>query len=111
VAKWKRFGLPSRHERVRFPPSSFRGTGRRSLTSSLFVGATARIATPTLNMTDTNPTVQSISVDQLAAMPDEQRAALLQAQGTAALTPMVLALIKAKDDMSRVVLGDVMFVM
>ena len=62
-------------------------------------------------MTDENPTAQSISVDQLAAMPDEQRAALLQAQDTAALTPMVLALVKAKDDTSRVVLGDVMFIM
>ena len=44
-------------------------------------------------------------------MPDEQRAALLQAQDTAALTPMVLALIKANDDASRVVMGDVMFIM
>ena len=64
----------------------------------------------TLDMTDANPPAQSISVDQLAAMPDEQRAALLQAQDTAALTPMVLALVKAEDDMSRVVLGDVMFI-
>ena len=64
-----------------------------------------------LDMTDANPAAQSISVDQLAAMPDEQRAALLQAQDAAALTPMVLALVKAKDDMSRVVLGDVMFIM
>jgi hypothetical protein len=65
----------------------------------------------TLNMTDANLISQSISVDQLAAMPDEQRAALLQAQDTAALAPMILALVKAKDDTSRVVLGDVMFIM
>jgi hypothetical protein len=58
-----------------------------------------------------NPTAHSISVDQLAAMPDAQRTELLQAQDTAALTPMVLALVKAEDDMSRVVLGDVMFIM
>jgi hypothetical protein len=32
----------------------------------------------TLDMTDENPTAQSISVDQLAAMPDEQRTALLR---------------------------------
>jgi hypothetical protein len=59
----------------------------------------------------TNPTAQSISVDQLAAMPDEQRVALLQAQDTGALTPMVLALVQAKTDTSRIVLGDVMFIM
>jgi hypothetical protein len=52
----------------------------------------------------TNPTAQSISVDQLAAMPDEQRVALLQAQDTGALTPMVLALVQAKTDTSRIVL-------
>jgi hypothetical protein len=59
----------------------------------------------------TNPTAQSISVDQLAAMPNEQRVALLQAQDTGALTPMVLALVQAKTDTSRIVLGDVMFIM
>ncbi len=62
-------------------------------------------------MTDANQAAQSLLVDQLAAMPDAQRAALLQAQDTAAPTPMVLALVKAEDDQSRVVLGDVMFIM
>ena len=59
----------------------------------------------------TNLPAHSISVDQLATMPDEQRVALLQAQDTAALAPMVLALVKSKDDTSRVVWGDVMFIM
>jgi hypothetical protein len=73
------------------------GTGRRYLTSLPSVVAAARGCVATLDMTDANPPAQSISVDQLAAMPDEQRTALLQAQDTAALTPMVLALVKAKE--------------
>jgi hypothetical protein len=58
-----------------------------------------------------HPTAHSISADQLAAKPDEQRAALLQVQDTAALTPVVVALVKAEDDPSRIVSGDVMFIM
>jgi hypothetical protein len=61
---------------------------------------------------DANQTAQSLSVDQLAAMPDEQRVALLRAQDTAELTPLVLGLVQAKAAPSAaVVLGDVMFIM